>query len=337
MKRTEEAKPIRTIAFAFFILICLSGLLYSENGPNTDYFVPAIAIPIFAIAIAYMASYLFNIQHLRGVLNDELFQVIMTAAIALTLVSTQLFIDSYLIKVLKIADAEGQDMDEMMELAEAKLEFLKSKTANILKNMQDVANKIGLEASKGVFCNFMGVGFSVSNCSPWNAYRGSITLASMATIVALSDLYAQHYLLSLARQYSFTIFIPLGLLLRCFKISRSAGGALIAIGFGFYTIYPAIILANENLIHKNTSPPPSIPSPGECNPIEEDVQVSLSQFKSYGKNLTQFQRAKELVYFVLVRVLFLSILNIFATLSFIRAFAGFLGSDIDVYALARIS
>jgi hypothetical protein len=42
-------------------------------------------------------------------------------------------------------------------------------------------------------------------------------------------------------------------------------------------------------------------------------------------------------YLVLVRTLFLSVLNLIITLAFIRAFAHMLGSEIDVSTLARIS
>jgi hypothetical protein len=210
--------------------------------------------------------------------------------------------------------------------------------------MQDIAGpsgaseQLGNEASKGVFCNFLGVGFTLVNCGQYNAFRGGLTTASFAAMAALADNYAQQFLLSLITYSAFQFILPLGLFLRCFKVSRRAGGALIAIGFGFYTVYPAVIVADQNLLHgSNPSAPSPVPKVSTCDPRETDSGASLNQFMGYAAQLTDFSLAYNLTYFVLVRTVFLSILNLIITLGFIRAFAHIIGSDIDVSALARIS
>jgi hypothetical protein len=80
-----------------------------------------------------------------------------------------------------------------------------------------------------------------------------------------------------------------------------------------------------------------LPKVGTCKPTETNVETSLSQFTGYGSQLTEFSQSEKMASFVLVRVLFMSILNLIITLAFIRAFAHMIGSDIDVSALARIS
>ena len=104
-------------------------------------------------------------------------------------------------------------------------------------------------------------------------------------------------------------------------------------------MYPAVILTTDNLLHGSGPPagPPDLPIVGACDPMETSVATSLSEFRDYGDDLISYVRMKNMAYFVLVRVLFLSILNLIITLSFIRAFAHMIGSDIDVSALARIS
>ena len=328
------------LLFASIALAAAGGTLHAATAsPNYTYFWLALLIPTFIVAIAYMASYAFSAPSLRAILQDELLQILATGAVALTLVGTQAVVDEYVVATLQASGAAGTNINGVMDAASAKINTLATSTGAVLQNMQDVSMALGKEASKGVFCNFMGVGFSLSNCSPLNAYRGSLTAAAFTTTVALSDTYAQSYLLSLARNYGFTVLIPLGLLLRCFRASRGAGGALIAIGFGFYTIYPAVILATDNLLHGAGAPPaaPTLPTVGECDPMETSVATSLSEFTDYGDQLTDYTTTKALSYFVLVRVLFLSILNLIITLGFIRAFAHMIGSEIDVSALARIS
>lgn len=338
-KTKKTASLFHLLLFASLALALSGGALHAATAsPNYTYFWLALLIPVFIVAVAYMASYAFSAPQLRAILQDELLQILATGAVALTLVGTQLVVDQYVVATLQATGATGSDINGVMDAASDKLNSLAGNTSAVLQNMQDVSMALGKEASKGVFCNFMGVGFSLSNCSPFNAYRGSLTASAFTTTVALSDTYAQSYILSLARSYGFTLLIPLGLLLRCFRASRGAGGALIAIGFGFYTVYPAVILATDNLLHNGTPPgAPTLPLVGTCNPMETSVSTSLSEFTDYGDSLTDYTNAKGLAYFVLVRVLFLSILNLIITLGFIRMFAHMIGSEIDVSALARIS
>lgn len=274
---------------------------------------------------------------IRGILQDEILQLLATAVIAFSLIGTQVAIDNYLTGILETTGGSGS----MMDAANAKLVMLASKTTMTLTNMGDLSNEIGREASKGVFCNFLGVGFTLVNCSPLNAFRGSLTSAAFTSSVALADTYAQQFILSLARTFAFSFLIPLGLFLRVFKVSRQAGGALIAVGFGFYTVFPTVIVATDNLLHGPSPPDPAsslpLPRPGTCEPMEPDVDVSLTQFRDFSGSFTEFSIAQNLASFVLVRVLFMSILNLIITLGFIRTFAHIIGSEIDVSALARIS
>jgi len=340
MEVKKKSQPFRLLLFASLALALAGGALHAATAsPNYAYFWMALLLPTFIVAIAYMASYAFGAPQLRAVLQDELLQILATGAVALTLVGTQAVVDEYVVATLQASGAAGSGINGVMDAAAQKINDLAAGTSGALSNMQDVSMALGKEASKGVFCNFMGVGFSLSNCSPLNAYRGSLTASAFTATVALSDTYAQSYILSLARSYGFTVIIPLGLLLRCFRASRGAGGALIAIGFGFYTVYPAVILATDNLLHGPGAPPgaPTLPTVGTCDPMETSVSKSLSEFTDYGDQLTDYTATKAMAYFVLVRVLFLSILNLIITLGFIRAFAHMIGSDIDVSGLARIS
>jgi len=274
---------------------------------------------------------------MRAIIRDELLQVLATGVVALTLLGTQGVIDNYLSAIL--AGTNETATTSMMGAAFRKLDYLSSESGAALKEFGNASVELGREASRGVFCNMLGVGFSIVNCSPLNAFRGSLTLSAFAASTAMADSFAQQYILSLARTFSFTLIIPLGLFLRCFRVSRQAGGALIAIGFGFYAVYPTAIVATDNMLHG--SPPPTrgiVPKLNEkCDPEETEVGVALNQFKRYSERLTDFGNVSQMVYFLLVRVLFNSVLSLIITLGFIRAFAHLIGSEIDVSALARIS
>lgn len=289
---------------------------------------------------------------LRAIVQDELLQVIATAFVALTLFGFVLAADNFLVKMLAstgeaVVCTDPNDpatcSTSMMQAAQTRLGALGGRSSQLLTNMEEVSLNIGNQASRGVFCSFLGVGYTLVNCSPLNAFRGAVTNAAFATSMALADTYAQQFLLSLAQSFSFTFLVPLGLLMRCFKVSRKAGGALVAIGFGFYAVYPTVIMATDSLLHGAAAPdaPPiedyTAIAGRECDPYETEVAASLADHMRYGSYITNFGLSYGITYFVIVRVLFLSILNLIITLGFIRAFAHVIGSDIDLSGLARIS
>lgn len=312
-----------------------------QGSIDWRYYILALMSAILILAVAYMASYAFGFPALRAIVHDELGQVLATGVLAFLIFGFQVMIDSHLTGMLASLNYDFTSTpdppDSMMEGAMMKIGDLQAGASGVFNGILEANNKVGQQSSRGIFCSFMGLGFSLVNCSQFNAFRGSLTAAAFTTTSGLADLYAQQYLLSLAQNYSFTLIIPLGLFLRCFKASRQAGGALIAIGLGFYTVYPSVIMASDRLLPE---PPPAVqnaPKMGDCNPSETDIDVSLSEFNSYSEQLTDFGRNQGITFYMLVRVIFMSILNLIITLGFIRLFAHAIGSDIDVSALARIS
>ena len=309
---------------------------WEGKGIDLSYGIIALALAFGLLAAAYMGSYAFGLPHVRPIIQDEILQVMATGAILIGIVGVGAVVDGYLLSFLRATGDAAHP--NAMAAANDVLVSLESKTASVLDGLSGASIELGREASRGIFCNFLGVGFTIVNCGPFNAFRGSLTASAFAASVALADVYAQQFLLSFAKNTAFAFVIPLGLFLRCFKTSRKAGGALISIGFGFYTIFPLMVVATESLLHgSNPSVPAGMPALGECRPEEPDVDVSRSQFNGYAGQLTDFGRAENLAYIVLVRDVLQSILNVMVTLAFVREFAHVIGSEIDVSALARIS
>jgi len=318
----------------------------------------ALGIVIGILALAYMSSYLFSMPQLRAIVADELLQVGATALIAFSLLSIHAGANA--------AFSSLGGAPTVFEAAQGKLSSLTEISIHVIDELSDASGKLGSEGSKGIFCNFLGVGFSLVNCSQLNVFRGSLTTAAFTVVAGLADLYAQQALLSFIAATAFPIMLPIGLFLRCFKAGRRAGGALVAMAFGFYVIYPAMIVATDGFLHSTCigneicaghstsgscngdsangcawlSPAAvelGVPEFGECNPYEANIGKVKNEFKDYANDLSAFEYSGKLTYFVLVRVIFLSILNLIVTLGFIRSLAHVIGSDIDVSSLARIS
>ena len=305
----------------------------------------AILIPLFVLAMVYMGTYLFSIPHYRPMLQDELIQVLITGALLLCIIAVSSLVNDYMKFALVSANNTSVMSDSItvtgaMNTASETLKNLDGNVSAIYFGIEGASNDLGKEASKSIFCNFKGVGFTLVNCSPLNAFRGALMPAGFAASAAIMDLYAQRLILSFARYTAFAVIIPVGLLFRCFKFSRAAGNALIAIGFGFYTVYPLSIVATDKLLHGSNPSSSSFKNfmkNKECDPQITSTPQSRGYVLDRARDMIEFDRVNSTVYVITVRVVLASVLNLIITLGFIRSFARILGSELEISSLARIS
>ncbi len=343
---------MHTLALACLALSLLASLAFATSPTlpaNWNYIALALLSALMVLALAYMASYVFSMPQLRAIVQDEVFQVIATGAVAILLVGFAVMVDDYLsVIAIGAGVTDYGPSPDMMTVANGILGGLIGSTVGtdsstpttIVGGLSSAIQFTSNQGSKSGFCNFLGIGYVLGNCAAYNSFAGALTTPLIVAYLSLADLYAQMFLLSLAQAYGFTLLIPLGLFLRCFKFTRGAGGALIAIGFGFATVYPTVIVAmNYALVTSHSPQLGNLSGPGapECDQTASDVGVVLGTFEAYEANLVNFSTVETTAYILLVEVIFMSILNMIITLGFIRMLAHAIGSDIDVSALARIS
>ncbi len=310
----------------------------SLGGMNGTYSVFAILSALLLIALGFMATYVFQVPQIRTMLQDELAQVIASGAILLLIAGIAAEVDGSLVPIISGAgNADYTGIGGAIGAASAAIGNMQSIASAAYDNAHQTSLDIGREGSKSMFCTFLGAGFSLNNCGQLNAFRGGVTTMAFVSSAALADAYAQQSLLSFMHQAAFNFFIPIGLFFRCFKASRSAGGALIAIGFGFYTVYPIMTVAMDNL-HKSIVPSlRSLPHVSECDPEETDNDFARAYIQGYADRMSDFGMVENITYDLIVRIIFSSAFNLMVTLAFIRAFSKMIGSEIDVSSLARIS
>lgn len=306
---------------------------------DMSYSILAILSALLLIALGYMATYMLNMPQIRGMLRDELLQAVASGAVLLMVVAVAASLDGYMVSMMKAADPSGSyaTLANAMDGANAVLQGNTVTAQSVYDSILDRNVEIGKQGSKNMFCTFLGTGFSMNNCAQLNAFRGSLTTAAFVASTALTDLYAQQALLSLARNISFALLIPMGLFFRCFRFSRSAGGALIAIGLGFYTVFPVMTVVTDRVLHRSAPALQQLPIVEECDPEETDNDFARNYILGFAGELSDFSRVESIIYFVIVKVVFSSLFNLMVTLGFIRAFAKAIGSDIDVSSLARIA
>lgn len=313
-----------------------------QNGaPNAGLAGIAILLALSILALAYMASYVFDQPHLRGIIYDETVHLLAAAVVLLAIVSLTVALNNTYAPALLRAAGGGAGGETLGGQAMQMLNGIGNDLSSSFNGFREVNENLGKSASKSVYCTFFGAGYSLVACSTLNMLRGTTVQAMVALGGAISDISAEKLLLQLAQMYAFSLLLPIGLFLYAFKFTRAGGAALIAVAVGFYIVHPLTIVFFEAMLM------PQVQSVGgqqwggaanvdtqvSCDPFEQ----SLGQIEAERAQLASPQLMEHVIFLAIVRAVFATIVRLMITLAFIRAFASLLGSEIDVSALSRIS
>ena len=180
-----------------------------------------------------------------------------------------------------------------------------------------------------------------------------------------------------ATGFTLSLLLPLGILLRALHWTRKAGGTLIALALSLYFIFPSALLLGQAMADQFIKPdtpasPTSPASPGspyqnlssvsfptmggaynplapstfECNPFDpkEDKMVStmnrlIAPDPANGPAalLQNPSPVDQILFIVLIRNLFMTVVALTVTLSAVRVLGHALGAEIDVWGIARLS
>jgi hypothetical protein len=102
-----------------------------------------------------------------------------------------------------------------------------------------------------------------------------LSMAGGITGFAVGELSAMMRLIQISEQFALTLLLPVGILLRTLKVTRGAGGLLIALGISMHIMLPAGVIFNEMLAvtflddtvaSKDYKPDMKLVSLKKCNP-----------------------------------------------------------------------
>lgn len=175
-----------------------------------------------------------------------------------------------------------------------------------------------------------------SYVTPWSGLEAVVTgIDTVFNVVSamLAVSLAEQVLLDFFKYTMLKYFLPLGVLMRTFPITRVAGGTIIAIAIGAYIIYPLAVIYSWNVYQQYKAVVPASPggSPGDILSFALSVtfQAVSWDLNSIITPITILMRN-----FVIISALFIIVVII--TLSSIRSLAGALGGDPDLFGLARL-
>ncbi len=85
-----------------------------------------------------------------------------------------------------------------------------------------------------------------------NVVTQLIAIASNMTAFALFSVIAQKVLLEFIAQTMFSVFLPVGIVLRCFSLTRRMGSTIMAFAVGLYVVYPLTLVMNDWIYYQGS-------------------------------------------------------------------------------------
>jgi hypothetical protein len=302
----------------------------------------AIAVSAGFLGVIYAVAVGFSINELQIMAKEELYQLIATGILVVLLVGGNNIIDGI------SAGFSTNGVDNLQTLAATSIETtLKSGPdglETIYGRITALDRDISIEGSKTVSCSILAIGYTVSACGGYTMLSTPLSMAGGILGFAIGEMYSMKRLIVISTTYSLSLLLPIGIVLRTFKLTRGAGGFLIATAVCMHILLPVGILFNQMLVDTFLAAPQAAGYGGgvhtsieECDP--DDVAfagVGKSQNEKAGEVLDSFaDDLRRVVFSVLVRGTLGPVLALLMMTAGIRALTSLAGAEVDVSALGR--
>lgn len=345
---------------AAFVLLMLSPMLFAVSGTALGWQtigVLAILTSGAILALAYAFGHGLHINELEFLAKEEMYQLIITAVLMGSLVGIGAALDEFSKDLGKSAGAVGSGSATSVQLlAIKKVDDASASLYDTFKKVKSVSDDISQESSRSTFCSFFGVSANIAACGAYRMLVPPLSFGYQAISLSMMELGAVKTLLEIGKDYVFSIFLPIGLILRTFKFTRGAGGMLLAVGVAFYFVFPVATVFMHGIADAFVADDPpagymdkaqvhsEYASLGGVSGVECDIWETSSSIYS-GSNAadaintldsmqTEF---RSYLYFALIKSTFTSIISLLVMVTSIRWLASIAGADVDVSVLSKVS
>ncbi len=320
----------------------------------------SISVSAFLIASVFMIGFGFGISSLQMMAREEFFQLIAMAVLVVLLLGAD--------GILNGISGVFSPSTSLQQLSLNILSEDKASVSLLISQIGIFDLGVSKEASRTSQCSMMYTGYSVSGCGGYAMLAPQLSMAGGIAGFALAELSAAERLIQIANSYSLGMLLPIGIILRTFKITRGAGGFLIALGISLYLLLPVGIVFNEMLVEtfRQSDDPRVVDytmpafsasvvpcNPGDATPPPFGVDLFGEIGSAIGGDLglllgsdTNEERAigtygvmrlntRNKMMTMLLEATFGPIIGLLLVVSGIRTLTLIAGSDVDVSALAR--
>lgn len=319
----------------------------------------AIMVSLILLGVTFMIGYGFSIKELVILSKEEAYQVLVLAVLIAVLSGT----DSIFNTISQTEELSGTEAT-MQDAAITSIGNSLQNLTSALNNIAAIDNDVAKEASETIQCSLIGIGYSVSGCGGFAMLASPFSLVGSILGLAGGSLFGALRLIELSTAYSFTLLLPLGIILRTFRFTRGAGGLLMAVAISTYLLLPLGILfvdkfgdAFTDSVSKLGSGNPDrayIEKPADvdpdCNPgktmggvlgtalsfnadptsTESNEDAAIATYNALRRNIRNY------LYLVLVKGTLGPAVALLMMVGGIRVLTKVAGAEIDVSALARL-
>ncbi len=328
-------------------VIANSGLIQMMFGAGSSWVAwsPNIMIigfiSFFIVVLLHMIANAFNIPSLRAWAKGEYMQVLATyilvfASVGLIMFSWNLMVDMISITYHTSELNGGIDPKTRFDPYWFIQAFLKDTMIECEQNIYSTLYSINFyfKIVGGTKTETMGV-------EPVGGWYSTVYTSFFEYLMENINLllllhWLQIRLLSVMK-YTAPLLIQLGLVLRVFPMSRGAGGLLLAIGFGFFAVYPISLAVLITLQSPGVSFCTDFVPPATMNiqEVGEGIDAGTVVWAYYTTKANENEvggllaKARTFIPMFYMQAMFFPMVALIITFTFIRQTGAILGSDLN--------
>jgi len=242
---------VRACARSLAILVILAVVVSAQSGSDLrtlpwELIVGAAVLAAYmVVAFAYMIGEGFSLPEMRGWAANEAYQVTAVLVIVV-LVFITVRIENSVFESFGFSSSPTNPNPSIAageQFLDVSREYLISvASAGYSSNMFVIATLKKIKIST----NFIDFSDAIEQLH--RTAKDMIGIAVGGIHISIGLMTAQRWFLDLIARTAFTIFLPLGILLRTFTFSRGIGAFFIAIAISFYIVYPLTFLFDQKVV-----------------------------------------------------------------------------------------
>ncbi len=324
--------------------------------------VAAMAMVTSAILLAavYIVGFGLSISELQILAKEEFFQLL-----ALMVMIAALWGGDGILNSISTNTAFTGGAPTMQNASFVILEGWSSDVKDALAGLAHMDQNISVEASKGGQCNIFGMGYSISGCGGYSMLAAPLSMAGGIVGFAMAEIAAMERLVQISIDYALNFILPLGILLRTFKMTRGAGGFMIALAVAMHIMLPAGIIFNSMLaqtfladstasadyaapLDKSVSitacdsmdtmtlgDSDSISKKVKSDGLDASVDTSTNEGRAVNSYLNMRNALKGYLYAMVIEATMGPILALLLMVASLRTLTSIAGAEVDVSAVSR--
>jgi len=342
--------PLAKAAPILLLLLSLSTPLFAQTGADTLRTLPwelmvaaAVMVTYSIVAIAFLLGEGFAVPEVKAWAVNEVYQVTAVLIIIL-IVFVTVRAENGVFSALGYAPSPvnpNPAISAANEFLDVSRSYLTSIAASAYSSN---AILVALLRDRAIKTDFIDVSDVIEHL--YDTFSDVMGMAVGGIQTSIGVITAQRWFLDLIARTAFTIFLPLGILLRTFSFTRGLGAFFIAIAISFYLVYPLTFILDQKIMDALLckSDNPASCAPDAWSHLSELRISSLPSEAAYRNSigaavigaLGSLKVLLTETAFAFVTFTMLAILNFVITAGVTRSISNLMGYDVRIGDIIKV-